>query len=90
MDVGRVLIFIPIAMYCFFRFSKSKQNMYLILGTAAWYAAIYSGKLNVYQSLQEPIKSIINMITILFLLLMFIPYLKQSIKEYKEYKKECL
>lgn len=90
MDIGRVLIFIPIVIYCFYSFSKSKQNIYLILWTLAWYGAIYSGKLNVYQSFQEPLKSVVNMITIFFLLLMFVPYLKQSIKEYEEYKNEYL
>lgn len=86
MDIGRVLIFIPIVIYCFYSFSKSKQNIYLILATSAWYGAIYSGKLHVYQSFQGPLKSAVDIITILFLILMFIPYLKQSIKEYKEYK----
>lgn len=90
MDIGSILIFIPIAIYCFYSFRKSKLNIYLIFGTLSWYGAIYPGKHNLYQFLQEPLKSIIDLITMLLLLRilipLFIPYLKKSIKEYKEYK----
>lgn len=86
MDIARLLLFIPIAIFCFYSFKKSKQNLYLIFAALAWYGAIYSGKLNVYQTLEEPLKSILNFVTALTLVIMFIPYLKQSIREYKEYK----
>lgn len=86
MDIGRVLIFVPIAVYCFYSFSKSKQNMYLIFAALSWCTAFYSGSLNVYRTLQEPLKSVLDMMTISVLLIMFIPYLKQSYREYKEYK----
>lgn len=86
MDIGRLLIFIPIAIFCFYSFKKLKQNIYLIFAALAWYGAIYSGKLNIYQTLEEPLKSILNFITALVLIVMFIPYLKQSIREYKEHK----
>lgn len=86
MDIGRLLIFVPIAIYCFYSFRKSKQNAYLIFAALAWYGAIYSGNLNVYQVLKEPLKSILNFVTALVVIAMFTPYLKQSIREYKEYK----
>lgn len=90
MDIGRLIIFISITIYCIYSFRKSKQKLYLIFGILAWYGAMYSGKLNIYQDFQKPLKLVVNMITIFFLLLMFIPYFKQSIKEYKEYKNEEL
>lgn len=86
MDIGRPLLFIPIAIFCFYSFKKSKQNIYLIFAALAWYGAIYSGKLNIYQTREEPLKSILNFVTALVFIVMFIPYLKQSIREYKEYK----
>lgn len=86
MDIGRVLIFVPIVIYCFYSFTKSKQNIYLIFAALAWYTAIYSGKLNLYQTLQEPLKSVLDMMTMLVFFVMFTPYLKQSIREYREYK----
>lgn len=84
MDFGSILVFIPLAIYCFYFFRKLNQNIYLIFGTLSWCAAIYSGKHNVYQFLQEPLKSMVNMITTFFLLLIFLPYFKKSINEYKE------
>lgn len=86
MDIARPLLFLPIAIFCFYSFKRSKQNIYLILAALAWYGAIYSGKLNIYQTLEEPLKSIVNFMTILIVVAMFIPYLRQSIKEYKNYK----
>ena len=86
MDIGRLLLFIPMVIFCFYFFKKSKQNLYLIFAALAWYGAIYSGKLNVYQTFEEPLKSILNFVTILVLFIMLMPYFKQSIMEYKEYK----
>lgn len=86
MDIGRLLIFIPIAIFCFYFFKKTKQNLYLILAASSWCGAIYAGKLNIYRTLEEPLKSILDFVTVLVLFVMFIPYLKQSIIEYKEYK----
>lgn len=86
MDIGRILVFIPIAIYCLYSFSKSKLNIYIILAVLAWYVAIYSGKTNIYQTLGESLKSALNMITLLLLVVMFMPYLKKSIVEYKNHK----
>lgn len=90
MDIGRLLIFIPVAIYCFYFFRKTKLNVYLMFGTLTWYGAIYSGKHNLYQLLQEPIKTIVNVITMLLVFRIFIPvfilYLKSSFEEYKRYK----
>lgn len=87
MDIFRPLVFIPIAIYCIYSFKRSRQNIYLIFGILSWYGAIYAGKHNIYQSLQEPSKSIIYMITVFLVVAMFVPYFKTSIKEYKEYKR---
>lgn len=86
MDVGSTLVFISLAIYCFYSFRKSKLNIYLIFGTLSWYGAIYPGKHNLYQFLQEPVKSIINAITIILIVRVLLPYLRDSIKEYKEYR----
>lgn len=83
MDIGRILVFIPLATYFLYLFWKSKKDIYLVFGSLSWVCAIYSGKLNAYQILQDPIKSIINMITAYLLLLMFTLYFKKSIKEFK-------
>lgn len=90
MDIGRLLIFTPLAIYCFYSFRKTKLDVYLMFGALSWYGAIYSGKHNLSQFLQEPIKTIINVITMLLVfrifIPVFIPYFKKSIAEYKEYK----
>ncbi|OHW61230.1 hypothetical protein EUAN_24100 [Andreesenia angusta] len=86
MDIGIPLITIPFSIYCLYSFKKSKQNIFLIVATLSW-TTMYSGKYNVYQFLQEPLKSIINMITIGLLLLTFMPYLRESIRQYREYRK---
>lgn len=90
MDIGRLLIFIPVVIYCFYFFRKTKLDVYLMFGTLTWYGAIYSGKHNLYQFLQEPIKTIVNVITMLLVfrifIPVFIPYLKSSIEDYKRYK----
>ena len=90
MDIGRLLIFIPVVIYCFYFFRKTKLDVYLMFGTLTWYVAIYSGKHNLYQFLEEPIKTIVNVITMLLVfrifIPIFIPYLKSSIEEYKKYK----
>ena len=91
MDMGRLLIFIPFTIYCFYFFRKTKLDVYLMFGTLSWYGAIYSGKHNLSQFLQEPIKIIINVITMLLVfrifMPVFIPHFKKSIAEYREYKK---
>lgn len=90
MDIGTILIFTPLAIYCFYSFRKSKLDIYLMLGTLSWYGIFYPGKHNLYQFLQQPLKTIINLTTMLLLLRiftpLFIPYLKKSIQDYKEYK----
>ena len=87
MDIGRLLLFVPVIIFCFYRFKESKLNIYLIFATLAWYGALYSGKLNTYQTLGGPLKSILNFVTALFVMAMFIPYLGQSIREYKEHNR---
>lgn len=62
MDIGRLLIFIPFALYSFYSFRKSKLNIYLIIGAISWQAAFYSGKHNVYQLIRYPFKEIIDII----------------------------
>ena len=75
--------FIPVAIYCFYFFRKTKLDVYLMFGTLTWYGAIYSGNHNLYQFLQELIKTIVNVITMLLVfrifIPVFIPYLKSSI-----------
>ena len=87
MDIGRILIFMPLAVYCFYSFCKSKQDIYIILGTLGWYAAIYSGKNSIYQSLQGIPKSLIKLVTILLVVYMSVSYIRISIEKYKEYRK---
>ena len=48
MNIGFILIFIPLTIYCFYSFTALKQNIYLIFGTLSWFYEIYSGKHNVY------------------------------------------
>lgn len=90
MDAGRLLICIPLFIYFFIFFIKTKLDVYLILATLSWYVAIYSGKHNLYLSIQEPIKTIINVITMLLVFRVIIPvfisYFKKTIEEYKKYK----
>lgn len=86
MDIGRPIIFIPVVIYCLYSFRKSKLNIHLIIGTLSWYSAFYSGKYNVYQFIQDPFKSMIDMVSIALLLITLYPYLKKSVVEYKEYK----
>jgi|GEM_PF-5110765 len=86
MDYGRLIIFVFIALYCFYSFLKTRLNFYLILAALSWFIAIYSGKLNVYQTLGEPAKSVVRYITTVVLFIMFLPYLRQSLREYKKYK----
>lgn len=87
MDIGIPLIFIPFTLYCLYSFGKSKQNIFLIISYISWKTAIHSGKYNVYQFFEEPLKSFIDAVTIFLFLLAFIPYLKASIRQYKIYKK---
>lgn len=90
MDIGTILIFTPLAIYCFYSFWKSKLDIYLMLGSLSWYGIFYTRKHSLYQFLQQPLKTIVNLTTMLLLLRIFIPLfipcLKKSIKDYKEYK----
>ena len=47
-------------------FGKTKKDVYLLLGVLSWITAIYSGAHNIYQFLQDPIKTIIDILTLLF------------------------
>lgn len=91
MDFGRILIFVPLATYLFYSFNKTKLDVYLILGVLSWYGLIYPGKHNLYQFIQDPLKIIVNIITMLLIFRIFIPvlipYFKKIVEEYKEYKK---
>lgn len=88
MDIGRLLIFIPFALYSFYSFRKSKLNIYLIIGAISWQAAFYSGKHNVYQFIRYPFKEIINMISIFLLLIMIFPYLKNHLLNTKNIRNQ--
>ena len=80
MDIGRPLIFLPMLVYCFYTFWKNKEEVYLLLGILSWIAAIYSGTLNIYQFLQDPIKIIIDILTILLLIMPSVYYVGNRIK----------
>lgn len=80
MDIGRPLIFLPMLVYYFYAFWKNKKDVYLLLGILSWITAIYSGAHNIYQFLQDPIKTIIDILTLLFLIMLFVYYVRNRIR----------
>lgn len=81
-----MLIFIPIVLYYLYSFWKTKLDIYLILGTVAWYGIFYSERFGLHQLLQQPFKLIVNFITVLLILQLFISYFKKIIQDYGKYK----
>lgn len=84
MDIGRILILLPIMMFSIYSFFKHKKDFYLLCAISAWLSLFYVGKHNLHQLLQDSVKTTIDSISKFLLILVFILYF---IKSYKEIKK---
>lgn len=83
-----ILIFVPIVVYCFYLFWKTKLDLYLLLGAIGWYGMFYWRRFGLYSTMQEPFKSMVNFITVLLVLQLFVSYFKKIIQEYMDSKEE--
>ena len=81
MDASQIFAFFSGIFLFLYYFWKNRRAIYLLFALLWWFGFIYSGKYNLYQHFQNPLRVTVNTISLILLTIVLVQSFRNLFKE---------